>query len=450
MDCRVGPYFRFGCSVAIRAGLIGLLACGVGYLLIVTQLYAAALTLAMLAAALGVDLARVVGRADRSMESAAEAVLFGESLLPHRNRRVFSRSLTLLERAAAVAAAARFEQQQRITHLQALLDTAPAALVIVDRAGAMSAQNTSARELLRADRRELQLRPQPPGAAGASHNRFAGLRPGTRQLVHLPDGRRLLAAAVEFCVPGREPQLLVSLQRVAGELDVVELSAWQEMSRVLTHEIMNSLTPIASLSESLETLLQSNAGGPAQVSEVATALEVIKRRSRGLMSFVERYRQVAELPEPRLESVQAADFLAGIDKLMSARFKDLGIAYRSEVIPAGLRLTADPQLLEQALINLLNNACDAVAGCCEPQIEVRCELHGQRVLLAVRDNGIGLPSHDHEQIFVPFFTTKPDGSGIGLSLARRIAVAHGGTLDVQAVPPRGVLMLMSLPLADAS
>jgi nitrogen fixation/metabolism regulation signal transduction histidine kinase len=446
----LGSYHRFGWGVAARAGSIGLLTCGIGYLLLVTELYAGAVTLLLLAVAIAFDLARLVARADRSMESAAEAVLFGESQRPARDSRVFSRCLTLLERAATTAAAARFEQQQRISRLQALLDTVSTALVVVHGNGHMSAQNASARELLGAATGMLELRPEHADHPTAGGGRFAGLRAGTRQLVQLPDGRRLLASAAEFSTPGREPQLLVSLQRIAGELDAVELLAWQDMSRVLTHEIMNSLTPIASLSESLETLLQTRHTGSAQMEEVTTALEVIRRRSLGLMSFVERYRQVAELPQPRLASVHAVDLLIGIDKLMSARFKALGITYRSDVIPANLSLIGDSQLLEQALINLLSNACDAVASCPQPQIEVRCELHGPRVLLAVRDNGVGLPSQGAEQIFVPFFTTKPDGSGIGLSLARRIAVAHGGTLDVQTLQPRGVLMLMNLPQGAAS
>jgi nitrogen fixation/metabolism regulation signal transduction histidine kinase len=256
---------------------VGLLACGIGYLLITTQLYAGAVTLSLLAVAIAFDLARLVARTDRSLESAAEAVLFGESQLPARDSRVFNRCLASLERAASASATARFEQQQRISHLQVLLDTVSTALVVVHEDGRMRAQNASARELLGAATGDLELRPEYADAPAASGRRFAGLRAGARQLVQLPDGRRLLASAAEFSTPGSEPQLLVSLQRIAGELDVVELAAWQQMSRVLTHEIMNSLTPIASLSESLETLLQTRETSAAQLGEVATALEVIQR-----------------------------------------------------------------------------------------------------------------------------------------------------------------------------
>jgi C4-dicarboxylate-specific signal transduction histidine kinase len=321
------------------------------------------------------------------------------------------------------------------------LDTAPAALLVVQDDGRVRAQNNSARQLLGTTPHDLKF------LSERSAGRSPRIAPGTRQVVQLPDGRRLLVSAAQFSVPGGELQLLVSLQRITGELDAVELLAWQEMARVLTHEMMNSLTPIASLSESLEVLVRrAQPADSAQLDELAAALEVIKRRSLGLTNFVERYRKVVELPQPKLESIDAAAILAGIDQLMRARFKDLGIAYCSEVIPANLRFPADPQLLEQAIINLLSNASDAVAGSSQPQIELRCELHEQRILLTVRDNGIGLPPNGQEQIFVPFFTTKPHGSGIGLSLARQIAVAHGGTLDVQAVLPQGLLLMMSLPL----
>ncbi len=433
-------YSWFAIAVTARAALVGALVAGATYLLVSTQLYATAASLLLLVVALTFDLARTVARTDRSMEDAMATVLSGTPHLPARHGRVFARCMELLERATAALETTRFEQQRRISHLQALLETAPVALIVIHVDGRLSAQNHSARQLLGSAVHAANV------LVGRTGSRFAGLSAGMRQIVQLHDGRRLLASAAQFSQPGSEPQLLVGLHRLTGELDVVELLAWQEMARVLTHEMMNSLTPIASLSESLGALAQrAQQGGTAQLAEMQSALEVIKRRSVGLMSFVERYRTVAELPQPKLELIDATTILAGIDKLMSARCHDLGIACRTDVIPAGLRFSGDPQLLEQAIINLLSNACDAVTGVPDATIEVRCELHEQRILLTVRDNGVGLRTEHQEQIFVPFFTTKPGGSGIGLSLARQIAVAHGGTLDARAVQPRGVLLSMSLP-----
>jgi C4-dicarboxylate-specific signal transduction histidine kinase len=181
--------------------------------------------------------------------------------------------------------------------------------------------------------------------------------------------------------------------------------------------------------------------------EVAGALEAIKRRSLGLMDFVERYRTVAELPAPKMQAVRMEAFLSSIHRLLAAAFRERSIAYSSRVEPQDLTFPADPQLLEQAVINLLRNAADAVTGAEQPQIDVACEQQGGQVVLTIRDNGCGVPENRRDQIFVPFFTTKPGGSGIGLNLARHVALGHGGQLDVRANSPRGSIFTLILPAA---
>jgi two-component system nitrogen regulation sensor histidine kinase NtrY len=264
----------------------------------------------------------------------------------------------------------------------------------------------------------------------------------------------VFVAVSQFAAPGRPPQRLVAIQRIAGDLDAVELKAWQDMVQVLAHEMMNSLTPISSLSESLESLLRSDAGargvtssGPsAMADDVAGALEAIKRRSLGLMSFVERYRTVAELPSPNRQPVRMDRLLFGIERLIGPALRDKGVEFRTSVDPPELSADADPQLVEQAVINLLRNAADAVVGVESPRIEVTCEERDGQVMLAVCDNGTGVPEDRRDRIFVPFFTTKPGGSGIGLNLARHIALGHGGQLDVRARAPRGSVFTLTLPV----
>jgi two-component system nitrogen regulation sensor histidine kinase NtrY len=234
----------------------------------------------------------------------------------------------------------------------------------------------------------------------------------------------------------------VSLQRLAGDLDAVELKAWDDMARVLAHEMMNSLTPIASLSQSLDALLRD--GGRNE--EVATALETITRRSQGLLRFVERYRKVADLPEPQLQELPLRELMAGVERLIRPALQERGIAFAIDVQPPALAVRADADLLEQALINLLRNAADATAGSPQPEVRIDCRIEADRCLIEVRDNGTGLTPEQREQIFVPFFTTKPGGSGIGLSLARRIAQSHGGRIAVLDNAPRGAVFRLSLPV----
>jgi C4-dicarboxylate-specific signal transduction histidine kinase len=137
--------------------------------------------------------------------------------------------------------------------------------------------------------------------------------------------------------------------------------------------------------------------------------------------------------------------LSGIDRLVGPALREKGVDYRTTIVPADLCADADPQLLEQAVINLLRNAADAVAGVERPSIEMTCVAQEGQVVLAVADNGAGVPDDRRDQIFVPFFTTKPGGSGIGLNLARHIALGHGGQLDLRANSPRGTVFTLTLP-----
>jgi len=276
------------------------------------------------------------------------------------------------------------------------------------------------------------------------------MQPGAREIARFADGEPVYVACSRYNAPGQAEQRLIAIQRIAGDLDAVEVKAWTDMARVLAHEMMNSLTPIASLSESLEHLLRDATGGrvlSAEEQELAAALEAIKRRSVGLMNFVERYRAVAELPEPARQPIVVRDFLAGIESLMSTTFRERQIAFSTHVVPPELKLLADPELMEQALINLLRNAVDAVAQTPAPRIAVEIRAAEAGVTVEVLDNGHGLPDEVASRVLTPFFTTKPGGSGIGLNVARHVALAHGGQLDVRRGEAGGAVFSLVLPAA---
>jgi signal transduction histidine kinase len=165
------------------------------------------------------------------------------------------------------------------------------------------------------------------------------------------------------------------------------------------------------------------------------------------MSFVERYRCISELPEPQIRRLPLSDLFCDLDRVAAEYGKDHAIAYRSHVEPADLAVRADPDLLQQALINLVKNAAEAVSDVPDPQVEVTCRATEHQILIEIRDNGAGPPESEPEQIFTPFFTTKTGGSGIGLALARQIAVAHGGELTVQRLSP-GAVFRLGLPLSS--
>jgi signal transduction histidine kinase len=418
----------FALGIALRTLIIAALAALALRLLLTTHLFATALVIIGVAALVGADLMKAVGRLDRYTGASRPA---GDS-----------HEVT--------------DWPQQVEYRQTLLDTVAAALFVVEDGGRVTLANRAARRL--ASREVYRLADVAAiGAAGAE--RLLALAPGTRQIVTLAEGRRLFVSVAQFSAPSQLPRRLIALQRIAGELDAVEVQGWQDVAQVLAHEMMNSLTPIASLSESLEALLQQRQQGqphpsqsPTQLersssasAEISGALEAIRRRSRGLMEFVERYRLLAQLPTPELQPVRLGDFLSGIERLMAGTFREHGVSYQSRVVPADLSCRADARLLEQAVINLLRNALEATAGAPEARIGIACEQRDGRIFLTVADSGRGIAPGDQDRIFMPFYSTKSGGSGIGLTLARQVALAHGGQLEVSAQHPRGTTFELMLP-----
>jgi nitrogen fixation/metabolism regulation signal transduction histidine kinase len=427
---------RFALGVGARAALMGLLAF-LGGLAALHELYATALVLAAAVVLAGLELAWRASAADRTLARFVEG-LTSEGHERPAPQPGLSRLGQAIEGALARLARLRAERERRIDHLEALLDNVAASLLVLDGATVASA-NRAARSQLGAAPGALSALPAMTDEAAA---RLTALAPGAREIVRLADGRAMLAQAALFTAGARTLRL-VSLQSLSGELDAVELKAWQDLARVLAHEMMNSLTPICSLSESLTTRLRAGAAEPAEVAE---ALDVIARRSAGLMHFVERYRRLTELPKAEPAKLPAAELCESLDRLMRPLMEQAGVDYASQVQPRSLMLRADPDLIEQALINLLKNALEAAAGRPGAAVRLAVRLQDEQAALTVEDNGPGLPADDPETAFVPFFTTKAGGSGVGLTLARQIALAHGGRLEHAPSPTGGAIFRLMLPL----
>lgn len=234
---------------------------------------------------------------------------------------------------------------------------------------------------------------------------------------------------------------LVSLKNIHSVLENKELEAWQKLIRVLTHEIMNSLAPIISLSE---TLLERNrntlTAGPQPFLNTQ-ALETIHRRSKGLLEFVQNYRKLTRIPSPQLSTVPLTDLFNDLHRLHCHP----GIHYRFTAVPSALYIQADRAQMEQVLINLIRNAEEACQGISHPQITVSAVRESPKVLLTIQDNGCGIVPEALDKIFVPFFTTKPGGSGIGLSLCKQIITLHGGEISASSTPEQGTCFSITLP-----
>jgi signal transduction histidine kinase len=364
----------------------------------------------------------------------AFAIVLASGLLLFDLWRLFRRASETAHPAVEAAVA---QAPAQLDAALALIDTVTVALFALGADDRIRFMNQAARRLAGFEAGRLQdialL-----GADGAGA--ILKLPVGGRQLIASGDGRSLLAWVGAIRHARAEPQRLVSLQAVAGELDAVQVGAWHAMTRVLAHEMMNSLTPIASMAESVESLVATGDRDPKIVSAVAT----IGRRSRHLMEFVERYRAIVDLPRPVPQEVRVADFLQEIGRLIGPDLTKRGISF-SVTAPRDGVASVDRALVEQGVINLLKNAADAVENVAQPAIVLAGFCDADTFAIEVSDNGCGIEGDQIEEIFVPFFTTKPGGAGIGLALAQQIALAHGGGLTACRAHPAGSLFKLRLP-----
>jgi two-component system nitrogen regulation sensor histidine kinase NtrY len=427
----------FALGVLWRAVLAGVLAFAIAWALS-RQYWATAVVLALGISLVALDLVRAAGSADRLLARFVDG-LAAEGFDRPAPAPGLGRLAQAVDQALERLGLARAERQRRIDRLEALTDTLAAALLVVDEAGAVVQANRAAHALLGEATGPLTALPGlAPGAAAA----LLALPPGGRAIVRLADRRALLAQTSSFQDPAGGRRRLIALQSVSGDLAAVEIKAWQDLVRVLAHEMMNSLTPVCSLAESLEGRLR----GTGAAADLTEAAEVIARRSTGLMSFVDRYRQLADLPPAARVPVRLAEVFARLDRLMGPLMAQGAVDYASRIEPAGLTVQADPDLLDQALINLLKNALEAVRGRDGARVRLVAVVQDDSAVLAVEDNGPGLDGEDPEAAFVPFYSTKAGGSGVGLTLSRQIALAHGGRLDHQPAQPSGAVFRLTLPL----
>jgi len=273
------------------------------------------------------------------------------------------------------------------------------------------------------------------------------IKSGENALLKVQDDNELLQLSIyakEFKISTRSV-MLVSIQNIQYELEKQEYDAWQKLIRVLTHEIMNSITPIASLAATVNDILNefdTTDNIPQEVSDdtlidIQDAVRTINKRSDGLIHFVESYRNLTKIPTPEYSLFSIKQLFDTIEELMEKELKEKNLHLEISVEPATLELYADEKLIEQILINLMKNSIESLENKKDGTIELKAFLAEQgKILLQVKDNGVGILEDVVDKIFVPFFTTKKGGSGIGLSLSRQIMRLHGGTISVQSVPDK--------------
>ena len=349
----------------------------------------------------------------------------------------------------------RSKKEESIRYLETVVQHIGIGLMCVNGKGEIVLLNTAAKRLFKvATLRTLDSLKSVSEELYTSVKKQKG---GTRNLIRTTVQNETLQLAMyvtEFRMRN-EAFKLISLQNIHTELEEKEMEAWQNLTQVLAHEIMNSITPISSLSGTVKMLLEQHLTTEKEnvklntetISDVTEALNTISNRSKGLMRFVNSYRDFTQIPEPKYVQFGVMESLKRTASLMQSQAEEAGAKITIKCDPETLELTADQHLVEQVLINLTKNAIRVLEGQQNGHIVLKGEIdNGGRAVIKIEDNGPGVKEEMKEKIFIPFYTVakndQPKGSGIGLSLSRQIMRLHGGSLILSSERGKGSVFTM--------
>ena len=285
------------------------------------------------------------------------------------------------------------------------------------------------------------------------YHEVIALKPGDSKVLTLTRNQQLVKILVTSSIlrSDDKPYKLIAFQNVSEAMDETESKAWQKLLNVMTHEIMNSVAPISSLADTMKNRLQDpeivNSPVSSQLEDLELGIDTIKRRSEGLLKFTESYRSLNKITKLDLNKVLVRNLFENLNSLMRPTLEKKKIELEIILRDPTLAIEADVNLIEQVLINLVVNAIEAVKDRDQPRIVLSGEISSNnKILVKVGDNGLGMPPELLEKIFIPFFSTRKTGSGIGLSLCKQIMLLHKGNIQVQSTEGVGSVFVMVFAL----
>ncbi len=436
---------RFSLLLAVRLALIfsGLIA--VGYLISIPGYHAATLLAILITVALAYEVYTFISRTNQELSRFLDAVRYADFGQRFQFGAVGAGFETLGETFTHILERFREdrrEQETELRHLKAMMEHVPVPLISIYNDGTVTTWNNAARRLFGST--HVATTEDLKQFGDEFHQHLTRIQAGERYLTTFRvDGLevRLTVSASELTIASKVERL-ISLMNIQTELDSTQLSAWQDLVRVLTHEIMNSITPVTSLAKTAVDLVDDAASRVndesviEELKDARNAVDTVARRSDGLMNFVSSYRRLTRPPAPQPGRFAIRELFDDVVRIASQDLPE-NIQLTSSIEPQELDLQADRQQIEQVLINLVQNA---VQACENENADISLQAHINRrghVMLEVSDDGPGIPEDIASRIFVPFYTTRREGSGIGLALSRQIMLAHGGTITFNNRPTGG-------------
>ncbi|MFC2106793.1 PAS domain-containing sensor histidine kinase [Bacteroidota bacterium] len=333
--------------------------------------------------------------------------------------------------------AIKIEKEVQFNFLQRIIEIIPIGLIAINKSGKMVLMNSAAENLLQIKKPGMwdQLGTKLP----EFYKRVNELNGNGRFLIDSENEKAVLAVQINKTVLLESEHRIISLKNIKTEIDLKETEAWIKLIRTLNHEIMNSVTPISSLTDTILMILQDGGNDKSleeinhqNIYDVVGSVKTIQQRSNRLIDFISEYRKFTKIPHPKKENLDVLKTLNSVVDLLKAELINKGISYKI-ISENNVQINADPILVEQLIINLIKNSIEALDGVNDPEIILKANIRDDgHICIGIIDNGMGVPAEIQDDIFIPFFSTKDGGSGIGLSLSRQIMRLHGGTISVSS------------------
>jgi len=406
------------------------------------MLFAAILTFVIIVLQL-VEIFRFVSQTNRKLTRFLESVKYSDFISgftsDHKLGKSFKDLNVAFNEVLEAFRKARTEKEEHWQYLNSVVQQVRTGILSYDIDGNVQLMNANAKRFMgmanmKNIKELIQLNPK-------LYHAINSVEAGKSELYKSSNDLYLSIQSTELRIRGIDVKL-ITLQNIQPELQKQELEAWQNLTRVLRHEIMNSITPISSLTSTLREILDHDMTRKEShyelkdegADDLREGLSTIENRSKGLIKFIDAYREYTSLPKPKMVTVRLKDLIETVAQLMKTELKKTTIDFQYEWSSEYLTIQADVEMIEQVLINLLKNAIEALAETDNPKLTLSGRYDENVVKIEVIDNGPGIIKEALEHIFVPFYTTKRTGSGIGLSLSRQIMQMHNGSLSVESEP----------------
>ncbi len=433
--------FRF--RVAFRIILIGLVVALIVFMLSrPNMIFAAALTFVVLVVQF-VELYRFTSQTNRKLTRFLESIKYSDFISGFTSDNQLGQSFKELNEAfnevLEAFRKARSEKEEHWQYLNTVVQQVRTGILSFDDEGEVQLINANAKKFMGVS--SIQNLDELIEINSRLYKAIYDVQPGKSTLYKGSSDLLLTIQATEMRLRG-DTVKLVTLQNIQTELQRQELEAWQNLTRVLRHEIMNSITPISSLTSTLREILVHDLTKVNEhyelknegADDLKEGLDTIESRSKGLIKFIDAYREYTSLPHPKFKSILIKDLFNKVSNLMRNELKKNNVEFSIQLESEQLTVEADEEMIEQVLINLVKNAIEACGDKQHSKIEIVGRHLDEDVLIEVVDNGPGIIGEAMDKVFVPFFSTKKTGSGIGLSLSRQIMQMHNGSLYVTSIP----------------